>query len=409
MKTGTIVTVLDIGTSKICCCITSIAADGCFTILGTGYCACFGVKAGIVKDTRSVERSISKALEIAETAASFRVRSVYVSISGSDIRSCIALSALKMDGKVVQNEDIVQLISLLNNNEDRNYAIIHAIPIVFTADNQIIVKNPVGIAANEVQMSSNVVSAPRKQINGILTCLDGCHLELSGIVLSCYASGLCVFNEEYFNGIVVDFGAGTTSIAFFYKGVLCGAEIIPIGGNNITDDIAFGLSIPTASAERIKTLYGAAFASIDDENSCIYVPVLEGANTIDLQRITRSTLNTIIQSRVEEILVEVRERIEKSMFKEDFVNSRVVITGGGSQLTGIEDFAVSILKRSVTTKQINSHGVDRNIQVSNDFSVAFGMIKFAQMVQKEVSQRKKTMKCKRNNFIEKMKNWLRNN
>lgn len=407
MKSGTVITVLDIGSTKVCCCITSIAADGRFTILGTGYCACLGVKAGVISDMRSVEKSIAKALEIAENAANFRVKSVYVSISGRNIRSRIVSAALKTGGKPVRSEDIVQLMSM-NGSGDENYDIIHAIPIMFAVDSQKGVKNPVGMIANEVKMSANIVSASKNQISNILECLDRCHLELSGIVLSCYASGLCVCDEEHPNSIVVDFGAGTTSVAFFYDGIFCGAEIIPLGGNNITNDIAFGLNISRSSAERIKTLHGAAFVSIDDAEGSIYIPVLEGTNTIDLQQITKNTLNAIIQPRVEEILNTVREKIEKSIFSKDFINSCVIITGGGSQLTGLKDFASSILEKNVLIKQTNSHGIDSSIQVDNDFSVAFGMIKFAQMAQKEESKQDNSGKKSRKNFIGKIKNWLKN-
>lgn len=409
MKSGTIITVLDIGSTKVCCCITSVAADGRFTILGTGYCACFGVKTGVINDMRSVERSISKALEIAETAADFRVKSVYVSISGRNIRSRIVSSTLqKKEKKAISNEDILQLMPF-NESNDEDYDIIHAIPIMFTVDDQIGVKNPIGMVASKLQMSSNVVSASKNQIGNILECLDRCHLELSGFVLSCYASGLCVCDEEHPNSIVVDFGAGTTSVAFFYDGIFCGAEIIPIGGNNITNDIAFCLNISKASAERIKTLHGAAFVSIDDAKDNIYIPVLEGTDTIDLQQISKSTLNAIIQPRVEEILNAVHEKIDKSIFKKDFVNSYVIITGGGSQLTGLKDFASNILGKNVIVKQTNSHGIDSSIQVDNDFSVTFGMIEFTQMALKEKYQQKKANRKTRGNFIKKMKNWLKSN
>lgn len=411
MKTGSTITVLDIGSTKVCCCIASVASDGRFTVLGTGYCICLGVKAGVITDMRSVERSIAKAVEIAENTANFRVKSVYVSISGKNIRSRIVSSAISTGGRVIKNEDIVQLLSM-NGSGDEDYDIIHAIPIMFTVDSQMGIKNPVGMIADKVKMSSNVVSAPKNQINNILACLSRCHLELSGIVLSSYASGLCVCDEQnsQLNNIVVDFGAGTTSVAFFYDGTFCGSEIIPIGGNNITNDIAFGLNVSKSSAERIKALHGAAFVSIDDAKDSIFVPVLEDENIIDLQQITKNTLNSIIQPRVEEILNTVKKKIDNSIFKKDFANSSVIITGGGSQLTGIKDFTAEILGRTVILKHTNNHGIDSKIQVENDFSVAFGMIKFAQMSELGDSKHNNIASSNSKTKIwKKMRNWLKNN
>lgn len=410
MKTGNVVTVLDIGSTKVCCCIASVASDGTFSILGTGYCVCLGVKAGVITDMRSVERSIAKAVEIAENAANFRVKTVYVSISGKKIKSDIVSAKTNIGGRFVRNEDVMQLLSL-NGIEDDNYDIIHAIPIMFSVDSQHGIKDPVGMVAEEIGASLNLVSAPKNQINNLISCLSRCHLEPAGMVLSSYASGLCVCDENnsQLSNIVIDFGAGTTSIAFFYDGVFCGSEIIPIGGNNITNDIAFCLNISKVSAERIKNLHGAAFVSIDDAKSNILIPVLEDESIIDLQQITKSSLNNIIQPRVEEILNTVKKKIENSIFKTDFEKSSVIITGGGSQLTGIKDFTANILNRTVVVKHTGNHGIDSKIQVENDFSVAFGMIKFAQMTEFGPSGRGNAINSNvRSKIWKKIRNWFEN-
>lgn len=410
MKTGSIVTVLDIGSTKVCCCIASVAKDGRFAILGTGYCVCLGVKAGIITDIRLVERSIIKAVEIAENAADFRVKTVYVSISGENIKSKVISAGVNTENRVLKSENIERLLSM-SKSEDENFDIIHAIPIMFTVDSQVGIKNPIGMIANNLKMYANIVSAPKSQINNIVMCLSKCHLELSGIVLSSYASGLCVCDESdsQLNNIIIDFGAGTTSVVFFYDGVFCGSEIIPIGGDNITNDIAFGLNTSRANAERIKALHGAAFVSIDEAKDNIFVPVLENENVIDLQQISKNALNSIIQSRVEEILGIVKEKIENSIFQKDFVNSSVIITGGGSQLTGMKDFSAKILKRKVILKCIGNHGVGSNLRVENDFSVAFGMIKFAQMTESETSKRSHSFNCNnKTGTWGKIRNWFKN-
>lgn len=411
MKTGNIVTVLDIGSTKICCCIASVANDGSFSVLGTGYCICLGVKAGVITDMRSAERSIARAVEIAERVANFRVKTVYVSISGKNIHSNIVSAGINIGGRTIKNEDIMQLISMVGNR-DEDFEVIHAIPIMFSTDTQTGIKDPTGMIANRLNVSVNLVSAPRGQINNLVACLTRCHLDLSGIVLSCYASGLFMQNDSDMDSssIVIDFGAGTTEIAFFYDGTFCGSEVIPLGGNNITNDIAFGLNVSKATAERIKALHGAAFVSIDDARNPIIIPVAEDENIIDLQQISKSTLNGIIQPRVEEILGEVKKRIDNSIFKKDFANASIIITGGSSQLTGLRDFTAEILERNVIMKHANSHGIDPKIQVENDFSTTFGIIKFAYLT--ELDSRSKISSMNNNSedgIWKKIRNWFKNN
>jgi cell division protein FtsA len=316
-----------------------------------------------------------------------------------------------INGRIVKNDDVMRLLSL-SDNENNVSEIIHAIPIMFNIDSLGVVKDPVGMVANQLSMSINIVSVPKSQLNNVMLCLSRCHLEVTGIVAASYASGLCVQNEHdiSISQIVVDFGAGTTSIAFFYNGIFCGSKTIPLGGQNITKDIAYGLNISMASAERIKTLHGAAFVSIDDEREMVLVPVMEDDNVIDLQQIFKSMLNQIIQSRVEEILNAVKKEIEGSIFKNDFSKSPIIITGGGSQLTGIRDFATGVLNRKIILKKTNNFHTDASVQIENDFAVAIGMIKFAQITNTSaIKQRKSNYQNEKIGFLKKTLFWIENN
>ncbi|MDR2794300.1 MAG: cell division protein FtsA [Holosporaceae bacterium] len=383
MKTSSIVTVLDIGSSKVCCCIAGISANGRVSILGVGYCVCFGVKSGVITDMESVGKSIIKAVEAAEHAAKISVKSIYVSISGRNVRSKIVGASVNIGGRVIKSEDITQLLSL-RDNEDNSTEVIHAIPIMYTIDSMYGIKDPMGMIANNLTTSINFVSVPKIQLNNLLLCLDKCHLDPAGVVASSYASGLSTSDDDAdtpVSQIVIDFGGETTTITFIYNGIFCGSELIPGGGRHITKDIAYGLNISIASAERLKTLHGAAFVSIDDERDTVLVPVLEDENVIDMQQLPKSTLNGIIQPRVEEIMLSIKQKIEESVFKNDFKNSFVTITGGGSQLTGIRDVAAEILNRNIRVKKINHTYGNANLPISNDFSVAMGMIKFAQFTE----------------------------
>lgn len=411
MKPGNIVTVLDIGSSKVCCCIANISGNGRFTILGIGYCMCVGVKHGVIVDIETVKISIAKAVEAAEKSANFRVKSVYVNISGKNVKSKIVNAYANIGGRIIKSEDVLNLLSFYDN-ENNFQEIIHAIPIMYSIDSLTGIKDPIGMIANNLSISINIVTAPKEQLKNILICLAKCHLEPKGIVETSYASGLCVCSENdvQIPNIIIDLGANTTYLAFFYNGIFCGSEIILIGGKHITNDIAYGLNISYASAERLKTLHGAAFVSIDDERDTILVPVVEDDNVIDLQQISKGTLNHIIQSRVEEILKNVKKCIEESTFKSDFSNCNVILTGGGSQLTGIRDFASEVLNKKVKIKKTNNFNVDSSIQIENDFSVALGMIKFAQSSNIKLLNRKILNNSNEKiNFFKKALLWIENN
>jgi cell division protein FtsA len=273
------------------------------------------------------------------------------------------------------------------------------------------IKNPVGMIANNVNASINLVTVPRVQLNNLLVCLARCHLDPMGIIASIYASGLCVIDEEdsQSNQIVIDLGGGTTSIGFFYNGIFSGMEVISLGGKNITDDIAYGLNISVTNAERLKTLHGAAFVSIHDENDVVFAPVIEDDGMINLQQISKNAITQIINPRVEEILRMVKKRIEKSSFTDNFSHN-VIITGGGSLLTGIRDFASWIINKRIKTKKIEDFIDGFNVQINNDFSVIIGMIKFAQINNNSLTKAKiSTHNSEKSGFLKKTLAWIENN
>jgi len=410
MRTGNVVTVLDIGSTKVCCCISNLLEDGSYKIIGVGYCACSGVKSGIIVDMRSVTKSIANAVENAEKMANIRVKSVYVSISGKNINSKIVNMSLKAGGRIIENEDLLSLFDHCKGRDGDNI-IIHSIPILYKIDSLNGIKDPVGMFADVLNVNVNLVSVPKGQLNNLLICLSRCHLEPIGIVAAIYAAGLSVMDEENASGnqIVIDFGGGTTSIGFFYNGIFCGMEVVPIGGQNITNDIAYGLNISIANAERLKTLHGAAFVSIHDESDTIFAPVIEEDDVINLQQITKSVLNQIIQPRVEEILGIVKKSIENSNFAQDFSRS-VVITGGGSMLTGIRDLACGVLDKKIKVKK-NDNFIDGcDVQIDNNFAVVVGMIRFAYFNENySMKTKRSAKKVGKIGFFKKTLAWIENN
>ena len=182
------IAVIDIGSTKVCCCIANSGDDGKFNIIGVGYCICVGVKAGIIVDMESAEKCIARAIENAEKMADYRVKSVYVNISGKSIHSKITDSSINIGGRIIQPEDVMRLFAICEEKEaNEEVEIVHSIPIVYNVHPINGIRNPIGMVANTFGGSINLVTAPKTQIQNILVCLARCHLSLSGMVVSGYA------------------------------------------------------------------------------------------------------------------------------------------------------------------------------------------------------------------------------
>jgi cell division protein FtsA len=186
-------------------------------------------------------------------------------------------------------------------------------------------------------------------------------------------------------------------------------EVVPLGGKNVTDDIAYGLNISAVTAEKLKTLHGAAFSSIRDEQNVVFIPAAQGDDVINLQQIPKSSLNQIIQPRVEEILGMVKKKITASFFTNNF-SPNVIITGGGSMLTGMRDFVDEILNKKAKIKKIEVAVKGVDIPIIDSFSVAIGMIKFAQLDNNRATKTKKSAPSDKNEgFFKKALAWIENN
>ncbi|MDR2646359.1 MAG: cell division protein FtsA [Holosporaceae bacterium] len=410
MRSNNALTVLDIGSTKICCCVAETFSDGRFKIIGVGYCACSGVKSGVIVDMLSVEKSIARAVEGAEKMANLQIKSVYVNISGKNIQSTIVNLSLNVGGRVITDEDVLSLFNY-SHWEDEGRVAIHSIPISYSIDSLHGIKNPIGMVAHNLSVDINLVTAPKSQLDNLLLCLSRCHLDPIGIVASIYASGLGVMDEEDIpnSQIIIDLGGETTSIGFFYRGIFSGMMVIPLGSKNITADIAYGLNISIMNAEKLKTLHGSAFLSLRDENDVVFIPVVEDDNVINLQKISKNSLNQIIQPRIAEILNIIKKRIIESSFTNGFSNN-VIITGGGSMLTGVKDYAGGIINKKIKIKKMDDSIDGTEIQISSDFSVAVGLLKFAQANNDAGTRTNDSVKKGGNkSFLKKALAWIENN
>jgi cell division protein FtsA len=351
---GGLVTGLDVGSSKICCFIARADDDGAPRVLGIGQQASRGVRNGTVVDMAAVETAIRNAIHAAEQMAEATIDQAIANLSGGHPASASVDVEVAIHGLEVGDADLRRAFAHghqaqnLEVQAENGRQLIHSIPIGYKVDGNRGIRDPRGMFGEQLGVEIHFVTAASGAVRNLTTCVERCHLDLAGFVVSPYASGLAALvDDEMELGVtVIDMGGGTTTIAVFYEGNAIYTDVIPVGGIHVTNDIARGLSTSVAGAERLKTLFGHAMAATGGDRETVEVPPVgeedEGAGQI----IPRSLLVGIIQPRLEETFELVRSHLEASGF-DKVAGRRVVLTGGASQLTGVRELATLILDKQV--------------------------------------------------------------
>lgn len=377
-----LIAALDVGSSKVCCFIAR-ADGGNLRVIGIGHQLSRGLRSGNVVDMDAAEASIRAAVETAERMCGETIRDVYLSISAGNPQSHTMGVEMAIDGHEVTDADVARVLDQgrrLDQPGDRE--IVHSIPVGYTIDGSRGIKEPRGMACGRLGVTMHVISAASGPLRNLATCVARGHLRIAGRVVSPFASGLaCLVEDEMDLGAtLIDMGGGTTSMAVFYDGQLVHADVVPLGGAHITNDIARGLSTPLAHAERLKTLYGTVLPSQADENEIIDVPQVGEIDEHAQNPVPRSILTGIVKPRVEEILEQVRERLQQSGF-ERLAGRRVVLTGGASQLQGVRELSARILDKQVRLGRPIRVGGLAEATGGPAFSVCAGLLSYAQQEQ----------------------------
>lgn len=358
-RRGAIVSVLDIGSTKICCLVGRLrpAEPGealrgrthAIEILGFGHQRSRGIKSGVVANLDAAEQAVRLTVDAAERMAGVTVESLIVTLSAGRLASETCSAAVALSQKAISDADIGRVLAAgrrYSISEGR--AIVHALPIGYSLDGEGGIADPRGMVGNRLGVDMHLVTADTPPLRNIELCVNRCHLSIEGMVASPYASGLSVLvdDEAELGCAVIDFGGGTTTIAVFNRGHFIHADAIAVGGQHITTDIARGLSARIEDAERLKTLFGSALPGVSDEREILSVRPLDGDEHDMPNQVPRSALTRIIKPRIDEILELVRDRLNASGFAALF-GRRLVLTGGGSQLNGVAEAARRILARNV--------------------------------------------------------------
>ncbi len=349
MMHRSLVGIVDIGTSKICCFIARPDGEQQPKIVGIGHQLSRGVRNGVIVDLEAASQSVITAIHSAEEMAGELLQSVVINLSGGFHASRIVQSEINLNGREVGDSDLKRVLNLGHHmKEAPGREVIHAIPVGFSIDGSRGIRDPRGMSGVKLAVNMHAVAADSAVLRNLTTCLGRCHLDVEAFVASPYAAGLSalVEDETKIGVTLIDMGGGTTTISVFYDGNLVFADSIPIGGNHVTNDIVRGLSTPLAHAERMKTLQGCCITSSTDEREMIAVPQIGEEDDTQSNHVPKSYLIGIIAPRLEETFDMVRNRLDHSGF-DKLSGRRVVLTGGACQLAGVRELAALILDKQV--------------------------------------------------------------
>ncbi len=384
MAQSDIIVAIDVGTTKVCTLVAEARQPGKMSIIGIGNVPSQGIRKGVVVNIEETISSISASLEEAERMAGYPIDSAFISIGGGHIsslnsRGVIAVS--RADGEITHEDvarviEAAQAISLPMNRE-----VLHVLPRNFVVDGQEGVQNPAGMTGVRLEVETHVVNAASSAVRNLAKCVAQTGVEVEEIVMSPLAAAEAVLNQDdkELGVCLLDIGGGSTDIAIFVEGSIWHSTVLPIGSSHITNDLAIGLRVPFAVAEKIKK---EAYQPITVfEEGTLFEDVSKNGDSIDLDAygvekgglVARESLNQIVEARLNEIFDMVAKEIKKSG-QQGLLAGGVVLTGGGSLLPGISEVAkVNLGLPSRIGKPLNVLGLTDGIE-SPAFVTPVGLI-----------------------------------
>lgn len=415
----TLVSVLDIGSTKICCVIARLTPRPESRVLrgrthepeiiGFGYGPSAGVKSGVITDLDKAEHAIRSVVGMAERAAGMTVESVIVNVTAGRLGSETFSASVSLGGQEVEKADLARVLRAVNESNVREErSVIHALPFGYSLDGESGIQSPEGMIGETLGVNVAVVSSETLAMRNLELALNRCHLEVEAMIATPYASGLAtlVDDEAQLGVACIDFGGATTTVSVFNEGHLVYADALAIGGHHVTLDIARQLSVSVADAERIKTFYASVLPGQDERDLIPIVPI--GADDDEAPNaITRATLTRIVRPRIEEILTAVRDRMQATGMM-DVCGRRFVLTGGASELTGMVEVARRVLARNVRAGRPMGIGRLPEMAKGSAFSTVAGMLVYPQVCHHElIEQRILPSLTGTGGYFSRVGNWLR--
>ena len=337
---------LDVGTSKIAAIVAEIQPDGGFEIIGMGSHASRGLKKGVVANIETTVAAIQRALEEAELMADCKIREVYTGIAGSHIRSFNSQGMVAVKDKEVAQADIERVVDTARAVQIPNdQQILHVLNQEFIIDGQEDVREPLGMSGVRLEVKVHIVTGAVSSAQNIVKCVRRCGLDVRDLILQPLASAAAVISEDEKDlGVaLLDVGGGTTDLVVFTHGAIRHTAVIPIAGDQITNDIAMALRTPTKDAEDIKERFGCALSQLADPQDMVEVP---GLGDREPRQLSRKTLAEVIEPRVEELYSLVQTELRRSGY-EELLSAGLVITGGSSVMQGMVELGEELFHMPV--------------------------------------------------------------
>jgi cell division protein FtsA len=337
---------LDIGTSKIVAIVGEVQEDGEVEVIGFGSHPSRGLKKGVVVNIESTVHSIQRAVEEAELMAGCEIQSVYTGIAGSHVRSLNSHGIVGIRDREVGPGDVDRVIDAARAVPiPADQRILHVLPQEFIIDGQEGIRDPIGMSGVRLEARVHMVTGAASAAQNIVKCVQRCGLEVEDIVLEQLASSFSVLTEDEkeLGACLVDIGGGTTDIAVFHDGAIKHTAVIPIAGDQVTNDIAISLRTPTQYAEEIKIKYACALSQLANRDETIEVPSVGDRPS---RRLARHTLAEVVEPRYEELFTLIANELRRSNF-EDIIAAGVVLTGGSSKMEGAVELAEEVFHMPV--------------------------------------------------------------
>ncbi len=364
---------LDIGTSKVVALVAELSPEGQFNVLGLGQTSSKGLKKGVVVNIEATVQSIQKALEEAELMSDRRIIQVFTGIAGNHIVSFNSSGMVAIRDKEVGAGDVERVLETAKAiNIPTDQQILHILIQEFIIDGQEDVREPIGMSGLRLEVKVHIVTGAVSAAQNIVKCVRRCGLEVNDLILQPLASSLAVLTEDEkeLGVVLIDIGGGTTDIAIYSQGSIRHTAVIPIAGDQITNDIAMALRTPTIEAEDLKIHHGVARQELADATAMIDVP---GVGDREPRPMSKQALAAVIEPRVEELFTLVRNIVRESGY-EDMVSSGIVLTGGTAMMPGMEELAEHVFLKPARIGSPEYRGHLHEVLRSPRYSTGLGLL-----------------------------------
>ncbi|AVZ80091.1 cell division protein FtsA [Zoogloeaceae bacteirum Par-f-2] len=397
---------LDIGTAKITCVVAEVRADGRLEVVGLGTQATNGLKRGVVVNIEATVDAISRVIQEVELMADCKIRDVYTGIAGSHIKSFNSNGMVAIKDKEVTPLDLERVIEVARAMPiPAEQQILHILTQEFIIDGQGGVREPIGMSGVKLEVKVHIVTGAVSAAQNVIKCVRRCGLEVMDLILQPLASSFAVLSddEKELGVCLVDIGAGTTDIAVFTQGAIRHTAVIPVAGDQITNDIAMALRTPTAEAEELKIRHGVAMPTLVDPEDTIEVP---GVGDRPPRKLSRQALADVIEPRVSELFELVHAELRRSGY-EELLSSGIVLTGGSSVMRGMIELGEEVFHMPVRVGAPQYDGGLADVVCQPQYAAAMGLLMEGLAQRRRGIQARETRSMRQ--WFGRMKAWFEKN